>query len=188
MPSPGLKDKYLHIEGNATDDEVLKEAGIERAKGLVAATGSDVNNLFITLSARSMRPELCIAARASEEESEHKLKLAGADRTLYPHVLGGRRLAMMALRPLVIDFVDTALDSRGRELVLENIEVGQGSPADGKTIKEGQSSSGGAIVLAVRKKGGKLLTRLTDDVLLSHGDELVVIGTREQLRALEGSA
>ena len=95
---------------------------------------------------------------------------------------------MMALRPPVIDFIDTALDSRGRELVLENIEVGQGSPADGKTIKEGQHSSGGAIVLAVRKKGGKLLTRLTDDVLRSHGDELVVIGTREQLRALEGSA
>ncbi len=181
-------DGYLHIEGDATHDEVLEESGIERARGLVAATGSDVNNLFIVLSARALVPDLFITARACGEESELKLKLAGADRTIYPHVLGGRRLAMMAIRPLVIDFVDTALGIGGRELMLENIEVGSGSPADGKSIREGQQGSGGAIILAVKKKGGKLLTRLTDDIMLASGDELVVIGTREQLRALEGSA
>ena len=99
----------------------------------------------------------------------------------------GRRLAMLALRPLVVDFVDTALESRGQELVLENVGIGPGSPVAGKTIKEGRSCCGGASILAVKKKGGALLTSLSEDTQLELGDELVVVGNREQLRALEGS-
>ena len=180
-------DGYLHLAGNATNDDVLKEAGILHARGLVAATGSDADNVFISLSAREMRPDIFITARAGAPESEAKLKRAGADRTIYPHVLGGRRLAMLALRPLVVDFVDTALESRGQELVLENIGVGPGSPVAGKTISEGRACCTGAVILAVKKKGGALLTSFSDDTQLEMGDELVVIGNREQLRALEGS-
>jgi len=180
-------DGYLHLVGNATNDDILKEAGILQARGLVAATGGDADNVFITLSAREMRPDLFITARAGAPESEAKLKRAGADRTIYPHVLGGRRLAMLALRPLVVDFVDTALESRGQELVLESIEVGPGSPVAGKTVKEGRSCCSGATILAVKKKGGALLTSLSDDMSLELGDKLVVVGNREQLRALEGS-
>jgi len=178
---------YLYLQGNATSDELLKEAGIDRSRALVAAVGSDADNVFITLSARGLRPDLFITARASAQESESKLKRAGADRTIFPHALGGRRLAMLALRPLVVDFVDTALHSRGRELVLENIEVGPGSPVAGQTAVEGQRCCKGANILAVRKKGGNLLTSVSDDTLLELGDELVVIGTREQLRTIEGA-
>ncbi len=180
-------DGYLHLVGNATNDDILKEAGILQARGLVAATGSDADNVFITLSARELRPDLFITARAGAPESEAKLKRAGADRTIYPHVLGGRRLAMLALRPLVVDFVDTALGSRGQELVLENIGVGPGSPVAGKTVREGRSCCSGAVILAVKKKGGALLTSFSDDTQLELGDELVVVGNREQLRSLEGS-
>jgi len=181
------EDGYLHLMGNATNDDVLKEAGILHARGLVAATGSDADNVFIALSARELRPDIFITARAGAPESEAKLKRAGADRTIYPHVLGGRRLAMLALRPLVVDFVDTALESRGQELVLENIGVGPGSPVAGKTVREGRSCCAGAVILAVKKKGGALLTSFSDDTQLELGDELVVVGNREQLRTLEGS-
>lgn len=179
---------YLYIEGNASSDEVLKEAGILHARGLVAAAGSDADNVFITLSARGLRPDIFITARASAHESEFKLRRAGADRTIYPHVLGGRRLAMLTLRPLVVDFVDTALESRGKELVLENIGVGPGSPVIGKTCKEGQRCGNGAVILAVRKKDGRLFTSISDEMMLELGDQLIVIGNREQLRDLEGTS
>jgi voltage-gated potassium channel len=179
---------YLYVEGNASSDEVLKEAGIINARGLVAAAGSDADNVFVTLSARGLRPDIFITARANAQESEFKLRRAGADRTIYPHVLGGRRLAMLALRPLVVDFVDTALESRGKELVLENIGVGPGSPVVGKTCKEGQRCGNGAVILAVRKKDGRLFTSLSDEMILELGDQLIVIGNREQLRDLEGTS
>jgi len=178
---------HMCLQGDATSDDMLKNAGILQARGLVAATGSDADNLFITLSARSLHPGLFITARASAPESEHKLKRAGADRTIFPEVLGGRRLALLALRPLVVDFVDTAMDSRGREFVLENVKVGAVSPIMGQSIQEGRRYLRGATILAIRKKGGSLLTNVPDDTVLDLEDELVVIGTREQLRAIEGS-
>lgn len=178
---------YLRIQGNATSDEVLKEAGVERARALVAALGSDADNLYATLSARELSSDLFIVARASTEESEPKLQRAGADRTMSPYRIGGRRMAMLTLRPLVVDFVDTTMHSRGRELVLENIKVSSGSPVQGKTVQEGSQRCGGAAILAVRKKDGRLLANPSQDTLLELEDELVIIGTREQLQALEGS-
>ena len=185
--SKAVENGYLCIQGNATSDDVLKEAGIERARALVAALGSDADNLYITLSAKEIRPDLFIVARASTEESEPKLLRAGADRIMSPYRIGGRHMAMLTLRPLVVDFVDTTMLSRGRELVLENIKVSSGSPVEGKTVKEGSQCCGGAAILAVRKKDGRLLTNPTQDTLLDLEDELVIIGTRNQLRTLEGS-
>lgn len=185
--SKAVDNGYLCIQGNATSDEVLKEAGIERARALVAALGSDADNLYITLSARELSSDLFIVARAATEESEPKLQRAGADRTMSPYRIGGRRMAMLTLRPLVVDFVDTTMHSRGRELVLENIKVSSGSPVQGKTVQEGSQRCGGAAILAVRKKDGRLLANPSQDTLLELEDELVIIGTREQLQALEGS-
>lgn len=183
-------DGCLCLQGNAASDEILREAGIGRARALIAAAGSDAANVFIVLSARGLRPDLFMTARAGDQEAESKLKRAGADRTIYPHVLGGRRLAMLALRPLVTDFVDNAMHGRGAALVLEGIKVGQGSPLASRSFREGRDSCGGAVILAVKKKDGKLLTNLSDeraDLTFELGDELVVLGTRDQLRALEGS-
>ena len=181
-------DGFLHIQGNATSDEVLREAGIERAKALVAALGNDVDNVYVTLSAKGIRPDLLVVTRVSAEESESKLKRAGADRIISPHRIAGRRMAMLTMRPLVVDFLDTTMHSRGRELALETIKVGSGSPVAGMTVKEGLSRCGALAILAVRKKGGKLLTNPEGETPLELGDELVVIGTREQLRALDRPA
>jgi voltage-gated potassium channel len=181
------ENEYLCIQGNANSDEILEEAGIRRARALVAALGTDAENVYVTLSARQMRPDIFIVARASTTESEPKLLQAGANRTMSPYGIGGRRLAMLTLRPVVVDFVDTTLTSRGGELMLENIKISQGSPVCGKEIKEGRQYSGGTTILAVKKRDGRLFTNPTSDTVLEVDDELVVIGTREQLRSLEGA-
>jgi voltage-gated potassium channel len=149
--------------------------------------GSDSDNISITLSAKSIYPGLLVVARAYDEEAESKLKRAGADRVVFPLRLGGRRMAMLTLHPLVIDFIETATTYGGdREIFLEDIQVGPGSPLAGVTIKQGQSYSKGIAILAVKKKDGTLLTNASPDTLLEIGDELVVIGSREKLRTLEG--
>jgi voltage-gated potassium channel len=178
-------DGQLYVQGNATRDDILEEAGIQRARGLVAAVGSDADNIFITLSARGLRSDLLIVARAFAEESESKLKRAGADRVILPLRLGGRRLAMIALHPLVIDFVETTIHSRERDFVLEDVSIASGSPLAGMTIKQGQEISGGAAILAVKKKGGALLGNPPQETTLEAGDEVVVMGTRQQLSSFE---
>jgi voltage-gated potassium channel len=178
-------DGQLYVQGNATRDDILEEAGIQRARGLVAAVGSDADNIFITLSARGLRSDLLIVARAFAEESESKLKRAGADRVILPLRLGGRRLAMIALHPLVIDFVETTMHSRERDFVLEDMSIASGSPLAGITMKQGQEISGGAAILAVKKKGGVLLANPPQETMLEAGDEVVVMGTRQQLSSFE---
>jgi voltage-gated potassium channel len=178
------KEGYLYLLGDATSDEVLKEAGIERAHGLVAAVGSDTDNTFITLSARELRPDLFIEARSSTSESEGKLRRAGADRVISPHAIGGRRMAMLALRPAVVDFIDTVTYGRGRELQLENVDVADGSPLIGQNMEQARSKVG-VTVLAMRKKNGKLLANPPGEETIEEGDRLIVIGTKKRLAALE---
>jgi voltage-gated potassium channel len=178
------KEGHLYIFGDATSDEVLKEAGIERAHGLVAAVGSDTDNTFITLSARELRPDLFIEARSSGPESESKLRRAGADRIISPHAIGGRRMALLALRPAVVDFIDTVTYGPGRELQLENVDVASGSPLIGQTMEQARSQVG-ITVLAMRKKSGKMLANPPGEEIIEDGDRLIVIGTKKRLAALE---
>jgi len=175
---------YLYLQGDATSDEVLREAGIEQARGLVAAVGEDADNTYITLSARGLRPELFIEARASSEEAETKLKRAGANRIVSPQGIGGQHMAMLALRPAVVDFIDTVTHGRGRELQLEDVGIGKNSSLVGLTMKDARSKTGIAI-LATRKKSGKFLTNPADEEIIEDGDRLIVIGTKKRLAALE---
>jgi voltage-gated potassium channel len=179
------EDGHLCVRGNATTDEVLSEAGIQQARALVAAVGDDADNIFITLSAKGLRHDLSVVARAYAEESESKLRRAGADRVIMPLRLGGRRMALIALHPLVIDFVETTIHSRDRDFVLEEIRVASGSPIAGMNIKQGQERSGGASILAVKKQGGPLLANPAPDTLLEPGDQVVIMGTRQQLVVFE---
>ena len=175
---------YLHVLGDATSDEVLRKAGIGHARGLVAAIGSDVDNTYIALSARQLRPDLFIEARTSSEEAEKKLKKAGADRIISPYSIGARRMAMLALRPAVVDFIDTVTYRRGRELQMENIAVADTSLLVGITVKETRQRTKAAI-LAISKKGGKLIANPPEEETIEAGDALITIGTKEQLAALE---
>jgi voltage-gated potassium channel len=175
-----------YIQGNATEEDVLVEAGVRHARALVAAVGSDADNTFITLSAKGLLPELLVVSRASAEESEAKLRRAGASRVVLPLRLGGRRLGMLALHPLVVDFIETTLHGRDRDLVLEDIKIVPGSSIAGMTVAQVQKQGQGIAILAVKKKEGTLLASPPGDTDLQVGEELVMIGTREQLRALEG--
>ncbi|MFC2051754.1 potassium channel family protein, partial [Chloroflexota bacterium] len=175
---------YFYLDGDATSDEALKEAGIERARGLVVAVGTDADSTYITLSARELRPDLFIAARANSEEVEKKLRRAGADRIVSPYSIGARRMAMLALRPTVVDFIDTVTRRRGPELQLENIVISSDSPLTGQTVEEARQCSK-VNVLAVSKRSGKLLSNPSGGETIVAGDSLIIMGTREQLASLE---
>jgi len=178
------EEGYLCLLGDATSDKALIEAGIERARGLVAAVGSDIDNTYITLSARGLCPHLFIEARASTKEAETKLKKAGANRVVSPNSIGARRMAMLALRPAVVDFIDTVAYRRGQELQMENTEVGAKSPLVGQTVEAIRHRSK-APILAINKKSGTLLANPAGKEIIKAGDRLIVMGTKEQLDALE---
>lgn len=175
---------YLCLHADATSDETLKKAGIEQARGLVAAVGSDADNTYITLSARGLCPDLFIEARCSSSEAKDKLRRAGADRVISPHSIGGRRMAMLALRPAVVDFIDTVIYSPGRELQLETVDMSSGSSLVGKTMEEARSRVG-ITVLAMRKQDGELIANPPGEEIIEEGDRLIVIGTKKRLTALE---
>jgi voltage-gated potassium channel len=176
----------LLIEGDATEDEDLRRAGIEHAKGLVAASDSDADNLYIALSARSVRPDIQIVARASDEDAEKKLKLAGADRVVLPYATAGRTMANLVLKPQVTAFLDAVTTATGPDLHMAEIEMPASCVHAGKTIREIRvRHETGAIIVALRKRDGTFDTTPEPDVRIDPGDVLVGVGTAEELRRLE---
>ncbi|HET8895220.1 MAG TPA: potassium channel protein [Gaiellaceae bacterium] len=176
----------LLVEGDASEDEDLRKAGLERAKGLVAAADSDADNLYISLSARASRPDLQIVARASDEDAEKKLLLAGADRVVLPYRAAGRTMANLVLKPQVTDFLDVVTTATGPDLHLAEIEVLPACEQAGKTIRDIRvRHETGAIIIALRKKDGTFDTTPEPDVTIDAGDVLVGVGTTDELRALE---
>jgi len=176
---------HLARQGNAENDEVLRAAGIERARGLVAVLDSDAANLMVTLSARALNEKLFIVARTNSEMSQSKLIAAGADRVLFPHGLGGRRIAQMALRPNVVEFLEVVMHDEELELWLEEMTVAIDSELDGCAVYEAKiRGATGANIVAVRQRTGKLLAAPTPDTRLQAGDIVVALGTRAQLVAL----
>lgn len=178
------EDNRLYLFADATNDEVLKEAGIERARGLVVAVDGDAESTYITLSAKQLNPGLFIEARSSGSEAETKLKKAGADRIISPNNIGARRMAMLALRPSVVDFIDTVIYRRGRELQMENIAVNEGSSLAGLAVEEARRRTK-ANILAINRKSGKLVANPSAEEKLEIGDILIAMGTSEQLTSLE---
>jgi len=178
------KSEYVFIGGDATRDEVLKEAGIERARGLIAAVGTDVDNTYITLSARGLCRDLYIEARASTPEAVTKLERSGADRVIMPHAIGGSRMAMLALRPAVVDFVDKVIFSRGHQMLLENVDVKENSRLAGLTVKDVRDRTR-VTTLAVQKKNQTLIPNPSGEEVVEVGDQLFVVGTKAQLSSLE---
>jgi voltage-gated potassium channel len=182
-----VAEGYLALLGEASDDTVLEEAGVRRARGLVAAVDSDADNVFVVLSARKLNPKLNIVARASSDESAAKLEIAGADRTLSPYAVGGRRLASLATQPLVVDFLDIVTrGEKGLEFRLEEFGVPEDSFIAGQTIGElriGERT--GAMILATRNSEGTFDTSPSASDRIRAGDTLIVLGTREQISRLE---
>jgi len=179
---------YLYVDGDATDDDVLKRAGILRARGLVTATDSDADNVYVSLSARNLKRDIFIVARSNIEKTEFKLLKAGADRVLSPYSIGGKRLASLLLRPAVVDFLDVVMHARDIELVLEEVLIREDSPFVGITMGKARNlCEEGANILAILKKDRKgIIPNPKKDLSIDEGDKLVVVGTRRQLSELEG--
>jgi len=180
------EENELLVRGNGTEDEDLERAGLARARGLVAATDDDADNLYISLSARAARPDLLIVARGSDEEAMKKLKLAGADRVVMPFAIAGRVMASLVAKPQVAAFLDIESGGADPDFLFEQIEVPIGWSAAGRTIGELRvHDRTGAAIIAVQKRGGQLETKPSKDLVLEPGDVLVGVGTAEEIRALE---
>ncbi len=180
------EEDVLFIEGDGTSDDDLREAGLERARGLVAASDDDADNLYITLSARAAKPDILIVARASNEDASKKLQLAGADRVVQPYTAAGRVMANLVLKPQVTAFIDVVTTAAGGDLRFEEIEVTEACGQAGKTIRDVDiRKETGALVVALRKQDGTFDTTPTPEAQLEAGDVLIAAGTDEELRLLE---
>ena len=174
------------IVGDATVDRVLERAGLTRARALVAALDSDAGNLFVTLSARSLCPDLFIVSRARVEESEEKLRRAGADRVVNPQKIGGARIAAFVLQPHVTEFLDVVMHDRGLEFRLEEVLVPAESSIAGQSIRDAHfRDRTGALVLALREEDGRFNTNPSPDTTIHAGQVLIAIGTPAELDSLE---
>jgi len=176
----------LFIEGNGTEDEDLAAAGLDRARGLVASSDSDADNLYITLSARSAHPELLIVARASDADAGKKLRLAGADRVVQPYSTAGSEMAKLVLKPQVAAFLDAVSATGGSDLRFEEIEVRKASGQTGRSIKEIHvRRDTGALIIALRKRDGTFDATPDPDAVLDEGDVMICVGTPAELLLLE---
>ena len=174
---------YISMEGNAAKESVLHEAGIEKARALIAAVNSDAENVFIVLTARSLSRDIQIIVRANYEDSEPKMIRAGANRTIVPYDISGKRMVTMLMRPSVSDFLDEVAHAGGLELLIEEIRIDPDSPLAGKTISETSfRSEMGVAILACRNHEGVFDMHPGPHTLIEPNGLLLVLGTREQLR------
>ncbi|MDY6934971.1 MAG: potassium channel protein [Spirochaetota bacterium] len=175
-------EKYLYISMDATTEEALLKAEIMKAKGIVPAVMSDADNVFITLTAKSLRPDIFILSRASDEKSEMKLKWAGATKVVTPHLIGGKRMAQALIRPTVVDFIDIAMMNNHLGLIMEEVVVNEGSRLIGKNLIENNLRKDyGVIIVAIKKYNGDMIYNPLPDEILEVGDIFVAIGKKEDL-------
>jgi voltage-gated potassium channel len=174
------------VDGRGTEDDDLERAGLRHARGILAASDSDSDNLYIVLSARSLRPELTIVARASDAEAEKKLRLAGADRVVQPYSSAGTEMAKLALKPQVAAFLDIVSSHGGPDMRFEEVEVRESCPQAGRSIRDVRvRRETGAVIVALRKRDGSFDTTPDPDETLDVGDVMIVVGTAGELRKLE---
>lgn len=181
-----LDKDIFALQGDATQDAVLREAGIERALGVISVLSSDADNLYLVLSARGLNSKLRIVARTSEEGSEQKLLRAGADHVISPYHLGGLRIAHTVLKPAVVDFIEFATRSGNIELQIEEIKVKDNSHIIGLSLDEcGIRKELGIIIVAIKRASGEMEFNPTSTSVIRQGDTLIAMGETKQLKAFE---
>jgi voltage-gated potassium channel len=181
-----LEAGFVALEGDASQDELLHESGLAQAWGIIVTTGQDSLNLFIVLSARTINPELFIIARANQANNEVKLQRAGANRVVSPYQIGGQHMANIVVRPHVTDFFDVVTLKGGEELWIEEFVISAGCPLDGRTVGEAniRRQTGVTLVALYRRKAEANIVP-DANTRLEARDELIVLGKRDQLAALE---
>lgn len=177
---------YVYVNGDSASDSTLLEAGITRAKGLVAVLSNDAENVFATLSAKVLNPKLFVVARAVEEETESKLLKAGANRVVKPYEAGGTRMAQLLLRPGVIDFIDIVAREKSVDLNIEEVQVREDSVLINKTLVESPIRKElNIIIVSIQKKDGKFNYNPISSTKLEVGDKLIALGEESNLDKLQ---
>jgi voltage-gated potassium channel len=179
------RKRYLLLVGDATLDAVLREAGAERAACLLAASDSDANNTFIVLAARALNPHLFIVARAAFPEGEPRMRRAGADRVFSPYITAGRQMALSAVHPVVVEFIDTLAMSRTDSPILAEIDVTGASEMAGRTIHDVLHQFPSIVVLGLENAAGELGVGPPTDAILQLGDRVIVVGREEELEQIQ---
>jgi voltage-gated potassium channel len=184
-----IRAGMLAVHADATRDETLRDLGVDRARGLLAALATAADNLFVILSAKTMNPRLPVATRVAEEDAESKLRLAGADIVFAPYTHAGHHLAQALLRPHVFQFLQFSTTTMGLDVGIEQVRVDETSEFAAKTLKQMQIRRDiGVIVLAIRRAGGEMVFNPPADAEIAGGDHLIVMGKPEGLRKLESLA
>ncbi|MEW5981615.1 MAG: potassium channel protein [Acidobacteriota bacterium] len=179
----------LAVEADASREDVLKRVGIERARGLIAAVGTDAENVYAVLTARVLKPDLYIIGRAETEDAERKLLRAGASRVVSPYRIGARELAQTALRPAVVDFFELATRAGNLELAIEQVDLDAASSLAGRSIVDANIRQRyGVIVVGIQRSGGRMEFNPPGEAIMRAGDQLVVLGRVDGLRQLEAAA
>ena len=178
-------DGILYLNMDATSDEALRAAGLDRARGLVTAVSSDADNVFIALSAKGMRPDIFILARASDVKNESKLLRAGASRVVCPYQMGGRRMAEILHKPTVVDFLDHTMMHTELGLQMEEAIIAEGSPITGKTlVSSNLRQEFGVIIVAIKRITGEMVFNPGPGETFSAGDVIVAIGKKPELQRM----
>jgi voltage-gated potassium channel len=179
------EDHFLYLNMDATSEEALLQAGIEKAKGIVTAVRSDSDNVFITLTAKGLKPDIFVLARASDVQNESKILRAGATRVVCPYLFGGRRMAQILKKPTVIDFIDFAMMDSQLGLSMEEAVVGPASDLIGKTLIDSQiRQKFGVVIVAIKKPTSEMIFNPTPTEKLESQDTIVVIGKEEDLKRM----
>ncbi|MBE3129980.1 MAG: potassium channel protein [Acidobacteria bacterium] len=181
---------FLFVEGDPADDEVLKKAGIERARGILLSLPTDEANLFVTVTARQLNPQIRIVAKGIDVKSHDKMVRAGADYAVSPTFIGGMRMVSQMVRPAAVTFLDMMLRERGKAFRVDEVTIEPGSPLDGKTLAETTiREKREALLVAVKREGGPAyIFNPPSDTVLREKDILVFITTPESRKELEGLA
>ena len=174
----------LTVLGDATAEDTLTEAGIQHCRSLIAASDSDVANTYITLTAKSLRPDVFVVARVSTQKLEAKLRQAGADRIVSPYTMGGRHMALAALQPIMTDFIEMIAVGDQADRILAELEVDEDSGLAGRTLESALAGVRTAAVLAVRDARGDLRVGPPPSTVLQLGDKVVVVGREDELRSV----
>jgi voltage-gated potassium channel len=184
-----IEDGALGVEADASREDVLRRVGIERARGLIAAVGTDAENVYAVLSARVLRPDLFIVGRAETEDATLKLKLAGANRVISPYQIGGVQIAQTALRPAVVDFFELATSSESLELAMEEITIAPESTFANRSILDANlRQQYGVIVVGIQREDQKMSFNPEPETPMKPGEKLVVLGRPDALKRLEKDA
>lgn len=182
-------EKILHLEGDSTDDDLLRLAGIERAKALITTLPVDAQNVFIVLSARALNPKIQIISRASEASSVSKLKKAGADNVIMPDHIGGTHMATLISKPDVVEFIDFLSGEEGHSIYMESVSFDHLPPVlKGKPLREVmQWNKTGVNCIGIKDAEGRFIINPPDETTITPGMKVIVLGTRQQIRDMKGN-